>query len=185
MNPIAEPSLLEPVTQDPFADLSFPDFRGKGRGEQCLYLSLSLSTVTVTGEQYIRYTVNSIASGFGPVDNTFEDFDLEDLDLDVDFDLDLFAPDGQHSPLPPLATSSSSAASPEGGSSPSGAGGDGGLRNEVSSESFSRSATGKDSCCKGKGGGAEEDEARRCATARARTCRGRGRNSTLRSWRGR
>jgi hypothetical protein len=125
---MAEPSLLAPVAQDPFADLSFPEFQAP------------------------------------PVDETFafEDFDLDDLDLDL-FDIDLFAPDGQHSPPPPpLATSSSSPASPEGGSS-SGAGGDGGLRNEDSSESSSRSATGKDSRCKGKGDGAEEDEAKRRA----------------------
>ncbi|RLN35015.1 hypothetical protein C2845_PM03G14410 [Panicum miliaceum] len=77
-----------------------------------------------------------------PVDGdnfAFEDFDLEDLDLDVDFDLDLFASDGQLLQPPPLATSSSSAGSPEGGSSSSG-----GLRNEESSESCSRSASGTD-----------------------------------------
>lgn len=97
-----------------------------------------------------------------PIDEAFpfEDFDLDDLDLDVDFDLDLFAPDGQLSQPPPLATSSSSG--PEGGSSSSGARGDGELRNEESSESSSRSATGKDSE-KGKGDGAEEDEAKRRA----------------------
>ncbi|XP_062186597.1 bZIP transcription factor 60-like [Phragmites australis] len=74
---------------------------------------------------------------------TFEDFDLEDLDLDVDFDLDLFASDGQLSQPPPLATSSSSARSPDGGSTSSAGCGDGGLRNE-SSESSLRSASGKD-----------------------------------------
>lgn len=99
-----------------------------------------------------------------PVDGdgfAFEDFDLEDLDLDVNFDLDLFASDGQLSQPPPLATSSSSAGSPEGGSSSSGAGGDGGgLRNEESSESSSRSASGTDGSGKGKG---EEDEAKRRA----------------------
>lgn len=99
-----------------------------------------------------------------PIDGdsfALEDFDLEDLDLDVDFDLDLFASDGQPSQPPPLATSSSSAGSPVGGSSSSGAVGDGGgLRNEESSESSSRSASGTDGSGKGKG---EEDEAKRRA----------------------
>ncbi|NP_001152144.2 bZIP transcription factor 60 [Zea mays] len=99
-----------------------------------------------------------------PIDGdsfALEDFDLEDLDLDVDFDLDLFGSDGQPSQPPPLATSSSSAGSPVGGSSSSGAVGDGGgLRNEESSESSSRSASGTDGSGKGKG---EEDEAKRRA----------------------
>ncbi|CAL5061343.1 unnamed protein product [Urochloa decumbens] len=92
---------------------------------------------------------------------SLEDFDLEDLDLDVNFDLDLFASDGQLSqPPPPLVTSSSSAGSPEGGSSSSAADADGGVRNEESSESSSRSASGTDGSGKGKG---EEDEAKRRA----------------------
>uniref|UniRef100_A0ACD5WTQ9 Uncharacterized protein n=1 Tax=Avena sativa TaxID=4498 RepID=A0ACD5WTQ9_AVESA len=76
------------------------------------------------------------------VDDTFalEDFDLDDLDLD--FDLDLFPTDDVQLPSPPpLATSSSSAGSPGGGSSSSGAGVDGVLKNDESSESSSRSAS--------------------------------------------
>ncbi|KAF8679104.1 hypothetical protein HU200_045867 [Digitaria exilis] len=91
---------------------------------------------------------------------SFEDFDLDDLDLDVDFDLGIFASDGQLSQRPTLATSSSSAGSPDGGSSSFGAGGDGVLRNEESSESSSRSASATDGSGKGKG---EDDEAKRRA----------------------
>ncbi|KAG8099239.1 hypothetical protein GUJ93_ZPchr0013g33854 [Zizania palustris] len=88
-----------------------------------------------------------------PFDDTFafEDFDLEDLDFDFDVDL---SPDVAP---PPLATSSSSAGSPDVGTSSTG---DGGSKNEESAESSSRVANARSD---GTAKGGEEDDVKRRA----------------------
>ncbi|KAL5197335.1 hypothetical protein ABZP36_000847 [Zizania latifolia] len=88
-----------------------------------------------------------------PFDDTFafEDFDLEDLDFDFDVDL---PPDVAP---PPLATSSSSAGSPDVGTSSTG---DGSSKNEESAESSSRSANARSD---GSAKGGEGDDAKRRA----------------------
>ncbi|XBI53234.1 hypothetical protein VPH35_035481 [Triticum aestivum] len=111
-----------------------------------------------------------------PGDDAFalDGFDLDDLDIDFDFDLDLDllpTDDVQlPSPPPPLATSSSSAGSPGGAgdsSSGSGGGADGGLKNDESSETSSRSASaGSDD--KARDGGEGEDAKRRARLVRNR-----------------
>ncbi|KAE8817438.1 bZIP transcription factor [Hordeum vulgare] len=103
-------------------------------------------------------------------------FDLDDLDIDFDFDLDLdlLPTDDVQLPSspPPLATSSSSAGSPGGGgggdsSSGSGGGADGGLKNDESSETSSRSASaGSDG--KARDGVEGEDVKRRARLVRNR-----------------
>ncbi|KAL5198720.1 hypothetical protein ABZP36_002232 [Zizania latifolia] len=88
-----------------------------------------------------------------PFDDTFafDDFDLEDLDFDFDVDL---LPDA---PPPPLATSSSSAGSPNVGTSSAG---EGSSKNEESAESSSRSANARSD---GSAKDGKENDARRRA----------------------